>query len=463
MSLKIPIIISILVSIGLWSVRGPAVSTLSATLALATLWVSLIPTFVYIRSKHRAPMPFMALTGGYYAVFFAMSVFFFPTPRPLPKYGVQISGLSVEGLTLVLVGVGLMIGSYFLTEKIFIKKLPPLRLPRHYTPKRLRILLWLLIVGYLAWHAIPVLKAIPSIGQFIQPTGPLAIAMMIVLWRKGELPRIDAALCFIVVLPIVLLQAFFSGLLTSFVLLCAFLAVILFYTGCRKFWLYGLLPALFVIAIYPGVAGYRAHTWGEQSKHFNVMKRAKIFYETTQESWTRKKDFEVSVLEPLIHRLSGHLLLTKVVERTPSSVPYWYGETYKLTLTKLVPRIIWPEKPREVAGQTFAHRYEMITPENTTTSINLPWVVEMYANFGRTGVIIGMVLTGGLLALLSVFFNRSRMTPLEFVVGAAIVFPLVYPASNFSLMTSTLPQLTLALWLYFRFGLTIRTSKKEAP
>jgi hypothetical protein len=139
-------------------------------------------------------------------------------------------------------------------------------------------------VGYLAWHAIPVLKAVSSIGQFIQPTGPLAIGMMIVLYRKGELPRIDAALCFFVVLPIVLLQAFLSGLLTSFVLLCAFLAVILFYSGIKYFWLYGLLPALFVIAIYPGVAGYRAHTWGEQSKYFNVMERVKIFYGTTQES-----------------------------------------------------------------------------------------------------------------------------------------------------------------------------------
>ena len=119
-----------------------------------------------------------------------------------------------------------------------------------------------------------------------------------------------------------------------------------------------------------------------------------------------EKKFEVSVLEPLIHRLSRHLLLAKVVEHTPSSVPYWYGETYKLTLTNLVPRIIWPEKPREVAGQKFAHRYEMIAPENTATAINLPWIVEMYANFGQMGVIIGMVLTGGLLALLSVFFNR---------------------------------------------------------
>lgn len=463
MSIKIPILISITVSIGLWFVRGPAVNPLSATLALATLWVCLIPTFIYIQSKDRAPMPFMALTGGYYAVFFAISVFFFPTPRPLPKYGVQISGLSVEGMTLVLIGVSLMIGSYFFAEKLFTKKLPPLRLPQHYTLKRLRILLWLLILCYLVWYAIPGLKEIPSIGQFIQPTGPLAIAMMIVLWRKGELPKIDAILCFLVVLPIILSQAFLSGLLTSAVLLCAFLAIILFYTGFRNFWLYGLIPALFVIAIYPGVAGYRAHTWGEQSKHFNAIERATIFYEKTQEAWAREKYFEVTVLEPLIHRLSGHVLLSKVVERTPSTVPYWYGKTYKPAVTNLVPRIIWPEKPREIVGQNFAHRYEMIAPENTTTSINVPWVVEMYANFGRLGVILGMMLAGGFLALLSAIFNRSSMTPLEFVTGAAILFPLVYPASNFSLMTGTLPQLTFALWLYFRFGLTIGTPKKEAP
>jgi len=463
MSLKIPIIISIAVSFGLWFVRGPAVTPLSATLALATLWVCLIPTFIYIRSKDRAPMPFMALAGGYYAVFFAISVFFFPTPRPLPKYGVQISGLSVEGMILALIGIGLMIGSYFLAEKLLTKKLPPFHLPQHYAANRLRILLWLLIAGYLAWHVIPGVKEIPSIGQFIQPTGPLAIAMMIVLWRKGELPKIDAILCLLVVLPIILAQAFLSGLLTSAVLLCAFLAIILFYTGFRNFWLYGLVPALFVIAIYPGVAGYRAHTWGEQSKHFGVMERATIFYEKTQEAWTRKKHFEITVLEPLIHRLSGHVLLSKVVERTPSTVPYWNGKTYKPVLTNLVPRVIWPEKPREDLGQKFAHRYQMIAPENTTTSINVPWIVEMYANFGRIGIILGMMLAGGFLALLSAFFNRPTMTPLEFVTGAAIIFPLVYPASNFSLMTGTLPQLSLALWLYFRFGLTIGASKKEAP
>ena len=104
----------------------------------------------------------------------------------------------------------------------------------------------------------------------------------------------------------------------------------------------------------------------------------------------------------------------------------------------------------------------MIAPDNKTTSINLPWVVEMYANFGRAGVLLGMALVGTFLALMSAIFNRREMTSLEFVVGAAIIFPLVYPASNFSLMTGTLLQLTLALWIYFRFGLTIGTRNKSA-
>ncbi len=400
-------------------------------------------------------MPFLALMGGYYAVFFAISVFFFPTPRPLPKFGVQIAALNIEGQFLVLIGVALMIGSYVLSEKFFYQRVPHLRLPQNETTKRLRFLLWILIVGYLAWHAIPALKSLPSVGQFIQPTGPLAIAMMIVLIRQRGLPRAEAIVCFLIVLPIILLQIFLSGLLTNVVLLCVFLAVVLFYTGFRTFWLYGLVPALFVIAIYPGVAGYRAHTWDGGDKSFSIVERIKVFSEKTQEAWTRQKDFEVTILEPLIHRLSGHVLLSKVVERTPDKVPYWRGETYKPTLTNLIPRIVWRDKPKEVTGQKFAHRYEMIAPENTTTSINLPWVIEMYANFGRLGVIIGMTLVGIFLAFLSAIFNRREMSSVEFVTGAAIIFPLVYPASNFSLMTGTLLQLALAVWLYFRIGLTL--------
>ena len=446
----------------LWIFRSPAVNSVSAGLALLTFWVCLIPTFAYIQSKDRAPMPFIQITSGYYAVFFAISVFFFPTPRPLPKYGVQVDGINLEGQLLVLTGLALMIGGYFLAEKILRPKIPYFRISGEYTPNRLRVLLWVLISAYLVWLVTPSLRSLPSIGQFIQPAAPLAIAMMIVLRRKGDVPKIESTVLFLIVLPTVLVQAFLSGLLTSVVLLCAFLAVILFYVGFRSFWLYAVIPAIFVIAIYPGVAGYRAHTWDGSNKKFNIIERIKVFSDETQKAWTRQQYFEVTIVEPLIHRLSGHVLLSKVIDRTPEKVPYWTGETYKPTLTTLIPRFLWRDKPKEVAGQKFAHRNEMIAPDNKTTAINLPRVVEMNANFGRAGVLLGMALVGTFLALMSAIFNRREMTSLEFVVGAAIIFPLVYPASNFSLMTGTLLQLTLALWIYFRFGLTIGTRNKSA-
>ncbi|MBK19240.1 MAG: hypothetical protein CMM52_10450 [Rhodospirillaceae bacterium] len=407
-------------------------------------------------------MPFLQLSCGYYAVFFAISVFFFPTPRPLPMYGRQIAALSIEAQVIVLLGIMLMILAYFSVDKILSEKRIHIRLPKSYDPTRLRILLWMLIVVFLGWYLFPELRKISSVNQFIQPAGPLAIAMMIVLWRKRLLSKYESILSLAIILPIIILLGFLSGLLTGGVLLCAFLAVILFYTGFRKFWVVGLAPALIVITIYPGVAGYRAFVWDNQSEQLDVIQRVKAFSSATHEAWTREEDFfKVTALEPLIHRLSGHVLMTKVVDRTPYAIPYWSGETYGTILTNLVPRVVWPNKPKERWGQAFAHRYELISPRDTITSINIPWVVEMYANFGRAGVLVGMTIVGAFLALLSAIFNRSTMTPLEFVVGAAIIFPLVYPASNFTLMTGTMAQLTLALWLYFRFGLTIGAHKNK--
>jgi len=77
----------------------------------------------------------------------------------------------------------------------------------------------------------------------------------------------------------------------------------------------------------------------------------------------------------------------------------------------------------------------------------------MYANFGRAGVILGMALVGLLFGFLERFLARPGMTALEFVTGTAILLPLFYQESNFSLMTGSLLPLTVSLWLYFTVGL----------
>lgn len=82
-----------------------------------------------------------------------------------------------------------------------------------------------------------------------------------------------------------------------------------------------------------------------------------------------------------------------------------------------------PEKPLEVSRPTFGHRYALISAENLNTSINMPQFVELYANFGLPGVLIGMFLFGLLYRLVLEMYVDPGM-------GLGAVVGVVYIASR---------------------------------
>jgi hypothetical protein len=67
-------------------------------------------------------------------------------------------------------------------------------------------------------------------------------------------------------------------------------------------------------------------------------------------------------------------------------------------------------------------------------------------------VLIGMATFGILLAFLDRTLNAPGMSDLEFLVGLTLIFRLVYPESNFSVMTGSLVPLFAALYIYFAVG-----------
>ena len=85
-------------------------------------------------------------------------------------------------------------------------------------------------------------------------------------------------------------------------------------------------------------------------------------------------------------------------------------------------------------------------------SLNLPWITELFINFGPLSVPLGMAFFGILLALLDRLFNEAHLKNLEFLIGLTIIYRLVYPESNFSVTTGTLPILFLSLVIYFCLG-----------
>ena len=75
-----------------------------------------------------------------------------------------------------------------------------------------------------------------------------------------------------------------------------------------------------------------------------------------------------------------------VTTLSPERIPYWEGYSYKILITKFVPRIFWENKPSDTFGNEFGVRYKVLSDYNSTTSWNMPVLNEFYVNFGIIGI-----------------------------------------------------------------------------
>jgi oligosaccharide repeat unit polymerase len=95
------------------------------------------------------------------------------------------------------------------------------------------------------------------------------------------------------------------------------------------------------------------------------------------------------------------LPLAGLASAVPGQFPYLGGTSYLEVATFLVPRALWNGKPQgAISTLTTA-----IDPGNSGLAV--PEFGEMYANFGMPGVVIGSLLLGMLVELLSRRFARS--------------------------------------------------------
>jgi hypothetical protein len=153
-------------------------------------------------------------------------------------------------------------------------------------------------------------------------------------------------------------------------------------------------------------------------------------------------DDDKGILWRLTYSLSG---LSHVRNKTPSTVPFWDGESYYPIFYKLIPRILWPDKPREEMGQLFGHRYKILNDDNLTTSMNCPMVAEAYMNFGMIGIWLIFLIYGLIMA--NLFFvknlksNCDRNQEVEILNRFNICIVSVYllqMESNFSMFVGKL-------------------------
>jgi hypothetical protein len=134
-------------------------------------------------------------------------------------------------------------------------------------------------------------------------------------------------------------------------------------------------------------------------------------------------------------RRLNHLHVTAaIIADTPAFVPYAYGSTYVPLFTKLVPRAIWPNKPLEDQGNAWAQQYGYLSTDDDVTSFNLPFLPEMYMNFGYPGLMVLGILLGVALGITtSRVWSRdgdSSFTAFSILLAT----PFLTPESNLSLL-----------------------------
>lgn len=116
---------------------------------------------------------------------------------------------------------------------------------------------------------------------------------------------------------------------------------------------------------------------------------------------------EQKVKEGPIWRLSYPLsAFSQVNIMTPSVVPYWNGESYYPIIYKIIPRFLYPDKPDENMGQLFGHRYNFLSNDNLTTSMNAPILAEAFMNFGYFGFYIIIIIMS--LGFSNLFFRLNN-------------------------------------------------------
>ena len=225
----------------------------------------------------------------------------------------------------------------------------------------------------------------------------------------------------------------------------------------RVSWIVGAALGIVLIISLRGVSEqYRKVVWfaGEGG---SVVSRTKLFFrlldarvQTDGVDGAVSKGFETSA-----GRSANLDLLADVIIRTPGEIPYWGGQTYLSLVGSFVPRFVWPNKPTKELGQAFGHRYGYIGAADNNTALNLPILVEFYANFGMAGVIAGMFLVGVIYFVLDRTVNNAGQDSLHSLVGVVILVPLANIESDFSLGFGGLILNGVALWLVLR---TIRRS-----
>jgi hypothetical protein len=265
-----------------------------------------------------------------------------------------------------------------------------------------------LVLGGLAYVFLSQLR-LPTLGAIVAAAQQLLVVGLCLkcwwAWQAGRSGRLAGWLGAALLLPM------FTVVQVGFLSYGAVAALILYvFVGSffRPRWK---VAAVALVIAYVGLSFYvsymrdrgdiRETVWGGRPLEERVQQ---VFATVEGIEWFDPTD--PRHLGAIDSRLNQNRLVGLAVDLLSRTGAYAYGDTLVDGLLALVPRAAWPGKP------VFAGSGDLVTQftglrVREGTSIGIGTVLELHANFGTAGVVIGFLLLGTLVTLIDAAAHRD--------------------------------------------------------
>lgn len=399
---------------------------------------------LYFRKGNlKSGYPFIALFSFFQLIAFGVPVFV------INKSKFLFANVSVDSFEYFFYAYLLFYLTYWFSSLTLFRNIRPFQSMNQVPVKTVRVVLFFFLLLILLNYS----KLLPVLSQFAGLIKYVYIGLSLLLIFRKQSKGWEKTV-FITVLIIELLSRAVSGLIAEVGFLLLFIVVVMYICSIRMVYLLALIiPFLFFYSAFSKVKGtYRQKVWFSK-KGFTLNEKLLLIYDLTQKAdqSTKKPDKEGG--DNFFLRYSyPSSIFTRVLKRTPAVVPFWEGETYVPLLTKFIPRVLWPDKPKENLGHDFGVRYGIIRESDKVTSINTPVMVEMYVNYGIMGLYLGCAMLGVVFLFIDRYFNSNSISVENKIVNSSITFSLLILEGNFSLMFGNFFLISIMFHYIFKYA-----------
>jgi hypothetical protein len=455
---------TLLLTIGIAGIGGLVVfnpygkSVSNRCMAVGLIIAALAPAWRWIGNRYQDRVPVLAIVGGFYALCFGLAGLVTPDIF-IGRISVTEAEYSPALFAAIMSWACVWTGFRLATRWRWFR--PPIGLRRDDAPFHgVAFMMYpvLLVLDQLASRVFPLL---------IQVTHALVVFFFLWALHAAMTHRYEARKrTFVIFVYLPLHVLLYLGLSDGHLvgLLVSLQLVGLTYAAAKnKLPLTAILliTGMFLL-LQPAKGQYRTEIWrrGENLSYFDGAVR---FVELGLSSYSGGVASVADRINEAYSRINHLQTTAAVIADTPTIRPFQNGVTYLPLFTKWIPRAIWPNKPREDFGNQWAREYGYLSPRDFGTSYNLPWLTEMYMNYGWAGVVTLSFLVGLVAAGIWATFARGAVSPPQFAAAVLFSSSFFFPESNLSIALGNLIISMIVILLFVQVLSSLRMTGERRP